>query len=69
MFSQQASVCCLMRHLVLVCFPQSKGFEKTTFQVKQQKRCENKKMRMVFIGVGVAAILIIVGLIIWVSVG
>ncbi|XP_076586805.1 vesicle-associated membrane protein 5 [Chaetodon auriga] len=43
----------------------SKAFEKTTHQVKQQKRWENKKMRMVFIGIGVVATVIIVGLIIY----
>ncbi|XP_047448391.1 vesicle-associated membrane protein 5 [Mugil cephalus] len=43
----------------------SKAFEKTTKQVKQQKQCENKKMKYVFIGVGVAAACVILGLIIF----
>ncbi|XP_034727600.1 vesicle-associated membrane protein 5 [Etheostoma cragini] len=46
-----------------------KTFEKTTYKVKQKKRWENKKMKLVFIGIGVAAGLIILGLIIYVSVG
>ncbi|XP_075960793.1 vesicle-associated membrane protein 5 [Anarhichas minor] len=40
-------------------------FEKRTEKVKQQKRWENKKMKVVFIGIGVAAALIILGLIIY----
>ncbi|KAG7222148.1 hypothetical protein INR49_016720 [Caranx melampygus] len=47
----------------------SKHFEKTSHQVKQKKRWENKKMKFVFIVVGVVATLIIVGLIIYASVG
>uniref|UniRef100_A0A3Q3E5J1 Vesicle-associated membrane protein 5 n=1 Tax=Labrus bergylta TaxID=56723 RepID=A0A3Q3E5J1_9LABR len=43
----------------------SKHFEKTANQVKQKKRWENKKMKLVFIGVGVVAALIIIGLIIF----
>uniref|UniRef100_UPI0037E92566 vesicle-associated membrane protein 5 isoform X2 n=1 Tax=Semicossyphus pulcher TaxID=241346 RepID=UPI0037E92566 len=43
----------------------SKAFEKTANQVKQKKRWENKKMKVVFIGIGVTAALIIVGLIIF----
>lgn len=43
----------------------SKAFEKTANQVKQKKRWENKKMKVVFIGIGVAAALIIIGLIIY----
>lgn len=46
-------------------FPQSKAFEKTANQVKQKKRWENKKMKVVFIGIGVAALLVIIGLIIF----
>ncbi|XP_068577057.1 vesicle-associated membrane protein 5 [Cebidichthys violaceus] len=43
----------------------SKAFEKTAKKVEQQKRCENQKMKIVFISVGVVAALIIVGLIIF----
>ncbi|XP_037634649.1 vesicle-associated membrane protein 5 isoform X2 [Sebastes umbrosus] len=43
----------------------SKAFEKTANQVKQKKRWENKKMKVVFIGIGVVAALIIIGLIIY----
>lgn len=46
-------------------FPQSKAFEKTANQVKQKKRWENKKMKIVFIGIGVVAAAIIIGLIIF----
>lgn len=52
-----------------VSFPQSKAFEKTASQVKQKKRWENKKMKVVFIGVGVVAALIIIGLVIFAIVG
>lgn len=45
-------------------FPQGKVFEKTTVKVKQQKRCENKKMKYIAIGVGVAAGIIILAIII-----
>ncbi|XP_069022332.1 vesicle-associated membrane protein 5 [Embiotoca jacksoni] len=47
----------------------SKTFEKTANQVKQKKRRDNKKMKVVFIAVGVVATLIIVGLIIFAVVG
>ncbi|XP_068166110.1 vesicle-associated membrane protein 5 isoform X2 [Antennarius striatus] len=47
----------------------SKNFEKTTSQVKQKKRWESKKMKYIFIGVGVVAGLIIIGLIIFAIVG
>ncbi|KAK9522291.1 hypothetical protein VZT92_018766 [Zoarces viviparus] len=40
-------------------------FEKRTEKVKQQKRWENKKMKVVFIGIGVVAALIVLGLIIY----
>ncbi|XP_073323152.1 vesicle-associated membrane protein 5 [Pagrus major] len=43
----------------------SKTFEKTANKVKQQKRWENNKMKMVFIGVGVVAAVVIIGLIIF----
>lgn len=43
----------------------SKAFERTANQVKQKKRCENKKMKFVFIGIGVIGGLIILGLIIY----
>ncbi|XP_031158080.1 vesicle-associated membrane protein 5 isoform X1 [Sander lucioperca] len=43
----------------------SKTFEKTSNQVKNKKRWENKKMKVVFIGIGVAAALIVLGLIIF----
>ncbi len=52
-----------------VFFPQSKAFEKTANQVKQKKRWENKKMKVVFIAVGVVAALVIIGLIIFAIVG
>ncbi|XP_071338117.1 vesicle-associated membrane protein 5 [Trachinotus anak] len=52
-----------------VLLEKSKAFEKTSVQVKQKKRWENKKMRIVFIGVGVVASLILVGLIIYAIVG
>ncbi|XP_069557654.1 vesicle-associated membrane protein 5 [Brachyistius frenatus] len=47
----------------------SKTFEKTANQVKQNKRRNNKKMKVVFIAIGVVATLIIVGLIIFAVVG
>ncbi|KAF0033573.1 hypothetical protein F2P81_013639 [Scophthalmus maximus] len=47
----------------------SKAFEKTSNQVKQQKRWENKKMKVVFIGIGVVTAVIIIGLIIFAIVG
>ncbi|XP_035514841.1 vesicle-associated membrane protein 5 [Morone saxatilis] len=47
----------------------SKTFTKKTNQVKQQKRWENKKMKWLFIGIGVVAAIIIIGLIIFASVG
>ncbi|XP_034547863.1 vesicle-associated membrane protein 5 [Notolabrus celidotus] len=43
----------------------SKAFEKTANQVKQKKRWENKRMKIVFIAVGVVAALVIIGLIIF----
>ncbi|KAM4576863.1 vesicle-associated membrane protein 5 [Odontesthes bonariensis] len=46
-----------------------KAFEKTANQVKQKKRWENKKMKVVFIGIGVVAGLVILGLIIFACVG
>ncbi|XP_060926873.1 vesicle-associated membrane protein 5 [Limanda limanda] len=46
-----------------------KKFEKTTHQVKQKKRWQNKRMKYVFIGVGVVAGLIILGLIIFAITG
>ncbi|KAF3696180.1 Vesicle-associated membrane protein 5 [Channa argus] len=42
----------------------SKGFEKTSNHLKQKKRWENKKMKVVFISIGVVAAVIIIGLII-----
>ncbi|XP_053275908.1 vesicle-associated membrane protein 5 [Pleuronectes platessa] len=48
-----------------VLLAKSKNFEKTSNQVKQQKRCQNKRMKYVFIGIGVVAGLIILGLIIF----
>ncbi|KAM7392160.1 hypothetical protein PAMP_022793 [Pampus punctatissimus] len=47
----------------------SKAFEKTANQVKQKKRWENKKMKVFFAIIGVVASLIIIGVIIYVSVG
>ncbi|XP_040898433.1 vesicle-associated membrane protein 5 [Toxotes jaculatrix] len=52
-----------------VLLEKSKNFEKTCNQVKQKKRWENKKMKIVFIGVGVVAGLTILGLIIFAIVG
>ncbi|KAL6114729.1 vamp5 [Pungitius sinensis] len=48
-----------------VLLAKSKAFEKTSVKVKQKKRWENKKMKVVFIGVGVVAAIIIIGLIIY----
>ncbi|XP_074525881.1 vesicle-associated membrane protein 5 [Halichoeres trimaculatus] len=48
-----------------VLLERSKAFEKTAHQVKQKKMWENKKMKLVFIGVGVVAALVIIGLIIF----
>ncbi|XP_059194215.1 vesicle-associated membrane protein 5 [Centropristis striata] len=47
----------------------SKQFEKTANQVKQKKMWENKKMKVMFIAIGVVAALVIVGLIIAAIVG
>lgn len=47
----------------------SKAFEKTANQVKQKKRWENKKMKVIFIAIGVVAALVIIGLIIFAIVG
>ncbi|XP_018525152.1 vesicle-associated membrane protein 5 [Lates calcarifer] len=52
-----------------VLLEKSKAFQKTSNQVKQQKRWENKKMKVVFIAIGVVAALVIIGLIIFASVG
>ncbi|XP_029296453.1 vesicle-associated membrane protein 5 [Cottoperca gobio] len=46
----------------------SKDFQKTSNQVKQKQKWGNKKMKMVFIGVGVVAALVIIGLIIFAAV-
>ncbi|MEQ2313498.1 hypothetical protein AMECASPLE_002686 [Ameca splendens] len=46
-----------------------KVFEKTADKLKQQKEGTNKKMKFVFIGIGVVAGLIILGLIIFAIVG
>ncbi|XP_059920197.1 vesicle-associated membrane protein 5 [Gadus macrocephalus] len=43
----------------------SKSFEKTTQKVKQKKRWENMRTKMVLVGVGVAALLIVIGIIIY----
>ncbi|XP_029914992.1 vesicle-associated membrane protein 5 [Myripristis murdjan] len=43
----------------------TKTFEKSTNRLKQQKRWDNMKMKIVLIGVGVVAAAIIVGLIIY----
>ena len=50
-------------------FPQGKAFEKTAQKVKQKKRWENKNKKVVFIGIGVVAGLVILGLIIFSCVG
>lgn len=47
----------------------SKAFERTANQVKQKKRWENNKMKVVFIVIGVVAALVIIGLIIFAIVG
>nr|XP_043883087.1 vesicle-associated membrane protein 5 [Solea senegalensis] len=52
-----------------VLLEKSKAFEKTANKVKQKKRCENKKMKYVFIAVGVVAALVIITLIIFAVVG
>ncbi|XP_013870419.1 vesicle-associated membrane protein 5 [Austrofundulus limnaeus] len=44
-----------------------KVFEKTTLKVKQQKRWDNMKMKIIFISVGVVAGIIILTLIIYYS--
>ncbi|CAL8347671.1 unnamed protein product [Lota lota] len=41
----------------------SKTFEKTTQKVKQQKRWENMKMKVVLGGVALTALLIVIGII------
>ncbi|XP_037338991.2 vesicle-associated membrane protein 5-like [Pungitius pungitius] len=46
-------------------YEQSKAFEKTTAKLKQKKRWESKKIKVVSIGVGVVAAIIIFGLIIF----
>ncbi|XP_042344912.1 vesicle-associated membrane protein 5 [Plectropomus leopardus] len=43
----------------------SKAFERTANQVKQKKRWENSKMKVVFIVVGVVTAAVIIGLIIY----
>lgn len=48
-----------------VLLERGKTFAKTTNKVKQQKRWENQKMKVVIIGVAVVAALIIIGLIIF----
>lgn len=46
-----------------------KVFEKKSIKIKKQKQMANKKMKFVFIGIGVVAGLIILGLIIFATVG
>uniref|UniRef100_A0A3B4TKZ8 Vesicle-associated membrane protein 5-like n=1 Tax=Seriola dumerili TaxID=41447 RepID=A0A3B4TKZ8_SERDU len=46
-----------------------KTFEKTSNQVKRKKMWENKRMKLLFIVVGVVAALILFGLIIYAIVG
>ncbi|CAL9708731.1 unnamed protein product [Knipowitschia caucasica] len=43
----------------------SKAFEKTTVKVKQQKQWQNNKMKIIFIGVGIAVGAVIIGLIVY----
>ncbi|XP_056147468.1 vesicle-associated membrane protein 5 isoform X2 [Lampris incognitus] len=43
----------------------SKAFEKTTQKVKQKKRWESKKMKLVLAGVGVVVVVIVIGIIIY----
>lgn len=45
--------------------PQSKTFEKTANQVKQKKRWENSRMKVVMMVVAVAVVAIIIGGIIY----
>ncbi|XP_029019627.1 vesicle-associated membrane protein 5 [Betta splendens] len=45
----------------------SKHFEKTTIQVKNKQRWENKKMKVIFIIVGVVAAVLVIGVIIYFS--
>lgn len=46
-----------------------KVFEKKSSKIKKQKQMANKKMKFVFIGIGVVAGLIVLGLIIFAIVG
>lgn len=48
-----------------VLLEKSKAFEKTCVKVKQKKRWENKKMKFVFIAIGVVVAVVIIGLIIY----
>lgn len=43
----------------------SKGFEKTTVKVKQKKRWENQKMKVICMAIGIAVGAIIIGLIVY----
>ncbi|XP_071375761.1 vesicle-associated membrane protein 5 [Centroberyx affinis] len=47
----------------------SKAFQKNTTKVKQQKRWDNMKMKVVLTGIGVVVGAVIIGLIISASVG
>ncbi|XP_008333904.1 vesicle-associated membrane protein 5 [Cynoglossus semilaevis] len=52
-----------------VLLEKSKAFEKTANKVKQKKRCENQKMKIVVISVAAVFVLIIIGVIIYCSIG
>uniref|UniRef100_A0A1A8FLX0 Vesicle-associated membrane protein 5 n=1 Tax=Nothobranchius korthausae TaxID=1143690 RepID=A0A1A8FLX0_9TELE len=46
-----------------------KVFEKSTYKVKQQKRCHNQKTKRVVIGVAVGVVVIIVALVLFFVLG
>uniref|UniRef100_A0A1A7YVT1 Vesicle-associated membrane protein 5 n=1 Tax=Iconisemion striatum TaxID=60296 RepID=A0A1A7YVT1_9TELE len=46
-----------------------KVFEKTTYKIKEQKRCQNQKMKRVIIGVAVIAGFVILGIVIFLIFG
>uniref|UniRef100_A0A3Q3WHH5 V-SNARE coiled-coil homology domain-containing protein n=1 Tax=Mola mola TaxID=94237 RepID=A0A3Q3WHH5_MOLML len=42
-----------------------KAFEKTTNKLKQKKRCENSRMKVISVAVGVVVVAIVIGLIVF----
>uniref|UniRef100_A0A1A8KTR3 Vesicle-associated membrane protein 5 n=1 Tax=Nothobranchius kuhntae TaxID=321403 RepID=A0A1A8KTR3_NOTKU len=46
-----------------------KVFEKSTYKVKEQKRCQNQKTKRVLIGVSVGAVVVIVALVLFFVLG